>query len=71
MKKEKIPILGIIYIGEEIDGTKEIINKNTDINTQMDIPIFDEPKVESIKSYCNANKVLIQNIIKNELERIG
>lgn len=68
LKSENIQILGLIYVGDEIIGTKEIIELNTGIKTIIDIPWFFNPIVDKIKDFCTKNKTLIQKNILGGLQ---
>jgi dethiobiotin synthetase len=56
LETRKIPIRGIIYIGEELPQTEEIIEKITGIQTLFRIPIFQELNQKTISNFATSLK---------------
>jgi len=52
LRNRKIPILGIIYVGDELPMTEEIIFNNTQIPTLFHVPIFENLSKETISTFA-------------------
>lgn len=63
LKSRNISIKGIIYIGEELPQTEEIINQVSSVNTLFRIPHFELLNKESISNFVASlrNEGVLQN----------
>jgi dethiobiotin synthetase len=52
LRNRHIPILGIIYVGEELPMTEEIIFTKTQIPTLFQVPIFENLSKETISTFA-------------------
>lgn len=53
LRNRNIPILGIIYVGEELPMTEEIIFTKTQLPTLFHVPIFENLNKETISSFAS------------------
>lgn len=70
LRSQQIPILGIIFVGEALPGTEEVIYHNTNLPVLAKIPILDPFTDETIEAYCETFGKEIHFNITHELERI-
>ena len=61
MKQKDIAIKGIVYVGEEIQGTKQIIETISKIPTLFEIPLFENLSPSTIHAYLNDHREEILN----------
>ena len=52
LRNRNIPILGIIYVGDELPMTEEVIFTKTQIPTLFHVPIFDNLSKETISTFA-------------------
>jgi hypothetical protein len=52
LQNRSIPILGIIYVGDELPMTEEIIFTKTKIPTLLHVPIFETLTKETIANFA-------------------
>jgi len=71
MKQQKIPIVGIIFVGTPLPGTEEIICKHTQLPVIAKIPLLDPFTDGTIQSYCETYGEEIKLNLNHELGRIG
>jgi dethiobiotin synthetase len=53
LRNRNIPILGIIYVGDELPMTEEVIFTKTQIPTLFHVPIFENLSKETISTFAN------------------
>ena len=53
LKNKNIPIFGIVYVGNELPETENIIQKMTGVKTLFRVPIFPLLNKESIRNFVN------------------
>ena len=70
LKSQQIPILGIIFVGEALPGTEEIIIRHTNLPVLAKIPILEPFTDETIEAYCETYGEEIYLNLTHELERI-
>ncbi|MBM3419300.1 MAG: dethiobiotin synthase [Bacteroidetes bacterium] len=70
LKQQKIPIVGIIFVGNPLPGTEEIICKYTQLPVIAKIPLLDPFTDGTIESYCETYGEEIKLNLNHELERI-
>ncbi len=56
MKQHNISIHGIVYVGEEIQGTKKIIEHISKIPTLLEIPIFQNLSEKNVIDYIDIHR---------------
>jgi dethiobiotin synthetase len=52
LRNRNIPILGIIYVGDELPMTEDIIFTKTQIPTLFHVPIFENLSKEMISAFA-------------------
>lgn len=67
---QQIPIAGIIFVGEAMPGTEEVIGMLTNLPVLAKIPILEPFTDESIEAYCETYGEEIYLNLTHELERI-
>jgi dethiobiotin synthetase len=53
LRNRNIPILGIIYVGDELPMTEEVIFTKTQIPTLFHVPIFENLSKKTISTFAN------------------
>jgi dethiobiotin synthetase len=56
LKKKNIPIFGLVYVGDELPETENIIKKMTGVRTLFRVPLFPLLNKETISSFVNTIK---------------
>ena len=64
IKARKMTIHGIIYVGEPLPDTCEIIEKISGVKTLFSVPLFNKVNYENIQSFVN---ILVQNGVLKSL----
>ena len=64
IKARKMTIHGIIYVGEPLPDTCEIIEKISGVKTLFSVPLFNKVNYENIQSFVN---ILVQNDVLKSL----
>lgn len=67
---QQIPIVGIIFVGEALPGTEEVISMHTNLPVLAKIPILEPFTDDTIKAYCETHGREIYLNLTHELERI-
>ncbi len=67
---QQIPIAGIIFVGEAMPGTEEVIGMLTNLPVLAKIPILEPFTDETIEAYCETYGEEIYLNLTHELERI-